>query len=205
VENSYQKLSDLKVSRWKLESIITSPNSINTMLCNISGVQTFEYTKIVGIENIEFGKNIIIDDFVFIYAKKKMKIGNHVHIASFSSITGGESLVMEDFSGLSSGVRIFTGSEDFVDWGFGNPTIDEKYRNVKRGSVHIGKFCVIGANSVILPGVTIGEGVSISAGSVISKDLEPWGVYVGNRRHKERNREGMLANYAKFLEEQIQQ
>lgn len=33
---------------------------------NIAGVTTFEYTKIIGIENIEFGKNIIIDDFVFI-------------------------------------------------------------------------------------------------------------------------------------------
>jgi galactoside O-acetyltransferase len=170
----------------------------------IPGVQTFEFTKIAGIENIEFGKNIIIDDFVFIYAKKKIKIGNYVHIAAFSSITGGESLVMEDFSGLSSGVRVFTGSEDFLEWGFGNPTIEEKYRNVQRSSVYIGKFCVIGANSVILPGVKIGEGVSVGAGSVVSKDLDPWGVYVGNRRYRDRNREGILANYARFLAEQVQ-
>ena len=33
----------------------------------IPGVTTFEFTKILGLENIEFGKNIIIDDFVFIY------------------------------------------------------------------------------------------------------------------------------------------
>ena len=46
---------------------------------NIPGVTIFEETKIVGIENIEFGQNIIIDDFVFIYAKKKIKIGNNVH------------------------------------------------------------------------------------------------------------------------------
>ncbi|MBW4463963.1 MAG: acyltransferase [Pegethrix bostrychoides GSE-TBD4-15B] len=174
------------------------------MKYDIPNVQTFEHTKIVGIENIEFGKDVIIDDFVFIYAKSKIRIGNYVHIASFSSITGGESLVMEDFSGLSSGVRIFTGSEDFSDWGFGNPTIDEKYRNVRRDSVYIGKFCVVGANSVILPGVTIGEGVSVSAGSVISKNLEPWGIYVGNRRYKNRNREGILATYTRFLEEQVQ-
>ena len=35
----------------------------------ISGVTTFEYTKIIGIENIEFGTDVLIDDFVLIYAK----------------------------------------------------------------------------------------------------------------------------------------
>lgn len=165
----------------------------------IPGVITFEYTKIVGLENIEFGSNIIIDDFVFIYAKKKIKIGSNVHIASFTSISGGESLIMEDFSGLSSGVRIVTGSDDFKEWGFGNPTIDEKYRNIKMAAIYLGKFCVVGANSVILPGVTLGEGTSVSAGSIVTKDLDPWGVYVGNRRVGERDKKGILNNYEKYL------
>lgn len=169
---------------------------------SIPGVTTFEYTKIVGLENIEFGDNIIIDDFVFIYAKKPIRIGNYIHISSFSSITGGESLFMEDFSGLSSGVRIFTATDDFNDWGFGNPTIDAKYRNVRRAPVHIGKFAIIGANSVVLPGVSIGEGTSVSAGSVITKDLGAWGVYIGNRRVSDRNEAGILSNYERFLNEQ---
>ena len=38
----------------------------------IPNVKTFEYTKIIGLENIEFGTNIIIDDFVLIYAKDKI-------------------------------------------------------------------------------------------------------------------------------------
>ncbi|MEH1933141.1 MAG: acyltransferase [Nostoc sp.] len=165
----------------------------------IPGVTTFEYTKIIGLENIEFGKNIIIDDFVFIYAKKRIKIGNNVHIASFTSITGGECFIMEDFSGLSSGVRIFTGSEDFQESGFGNPTIDEKYRNTRRAPIRIGKFCVIGANSVILPGVTLGEGATVGAGSVVTKNLEPWGIYIGNRKIGDRDKSGVLENYNKFL------
>ncbi|MCC5656896.1 acyltransferase [Nostoc sp. XA010] len=165
----------------------------------IPGVTTFEYTKIIGLENIEFGKNIIIDDFVFIYAKKRIKLGNNVHIASFASITGGECFTMEDFSALSSGVRIFTGSDDFKFWGFGNSTIAEKYRNTKRVSIHIGKFCVIGANSVILPGVTVGEGATVGAGSVVMKNLEPWGIYIGNRKIGDRDKSAVLENYNKFL------
>ena len=167
---------------------------------NIPNVQTFEYTKIIGLENIQFGKSIIIDDFVFIYARNKIKIGNNVHIASLTSITGGESFTMEDFSGLASGVRIVTGSDDFKDWGFGNPTINETFRNVRRAPVYIDKFCIIGANSVILPGVTVQEGATVAAGSVVTKDLEPWGIYIGNRKVGERNKKGVLANYQKYLE-----
>lgn len=170
---------------------------------SIKGVKTFEFTKIVGLENIEFGKNIIIDDFTLIYATSPMKIGNYVHIASFTSITGGAELIINDFVAISQGCRILLGSDDFVDWGFGNSTIDEKYRNTKREPVNIGKFCIIGANSVVLPGVTIGEGATVGAGSVVTKDLDPWGVYIGNKKLKERNKEGILENYHNFLEEQI--
>lgn len=166
---------------------------------NITGVKTFEYTKIIGLENIEFGKNIIIDDFVFIYAKKSIKIGNNVHIACFSSIIASEELEIEDFSAISHGCRILTSTDDFKDWGFGNSTLSEKYRNIKKAPIHIGRFCIIGANSVVLPGVTIGEGTTVGACSVVTKDLEPWGVYIGNKRVAERNKDGVLKNFEKFL------
>jgi len=167
----------------------------------IPGVTTYKYTKIIGMENISFGKNIIIDDFVFIYAKAKMHIGNYVHIASHSSITGGAEYRMEDFSGLSQGVRIITGTEDFLEWGFGNPTIPEKFRNVRREPIYIGRFVIVGANSVVLPGVIIGEGAMVGANSVVTKSLEPWGIYVGNKKVKERNKEDVLKTHSLFLKE----
>jgi len=169
---------------------------------DIENVKTFEFTKIIGLKNIKFGKNIIIDDFTLIYATAPMKIGNYVHIGSFTSITGGAELSLDDFVAISQGCRILTGTDDFVDWGFGNSTIEEKYRNTKRESVKIGKFCIVGANSVILPGVTIGEGTTVGAGSVVTKDLEPWGIYIGNKRIKERNKDKVLKNYHRFLKEE---
>lgn len=165
----------------------------------IPNVKTFEYTKIIGIENIEFGKNIIIDDYVLIYAKEKIKIGNFVHIASFTSISGGGELIMEDFSGLASGCRIVTGSDDFKDWGFGNPTVANEFRNSRIGKVSIGKFSIIGTNSIILADVNISEGVIVAANSLITKDLEPWGIYIGNKKVGMRNKEGVLKTYENFL------
>lgn len=46
--------------------------------------------------------------------------------------------------------------------------------------VHIGKNCWIGANAVIVPGVTIGDNTVIGAGSVVTKDIPPNVVAVGN-------------------------
>jgi len=165
---------------------------------NIPSVKTFEFTKIIGIENINFGTNIIIDDFVLIYAKEKVILGDFVHIACFSSITGGAALIVGSFTAISQGCRVLTSTDDFKDWGFGNSTIDDRFRNHFTAPVSIGKFCIVGANSVVLPGVSIGEGVTIGANSVVTRDLAPWGVYIGNKRIAERNRDGVLKNFEKF-------
>lgn len=47
------------------------------------------------------------------------------------------------------------------------------------GEVHIKKGAFIGMNSTVLPGVTIGEGAIVAAGSVVTKDVEPFSVYGG--------------------------
>lgn len=164
----------------------------------IPDVKTFEYTKIIGLENIDFGKYVIIDDFVLIYAKERIRIGNYVHIASFTSISGGGELVIGDLCAISSGCRIVTGTDDFKEHGFGNSTIANEFRNVQTGKISIGQFAIIGGNSVVLPGVTIGEGASVGAGSVVTKDLEPWGVYIGNRKIGERDKDVVMENYERF-------
>jgi acetyltransferase-like isoleucine patch superfamily enzyme len=45
--------------------------------------------------------------------------------------------------------------------------------------VRIGKYTWIGGNSTILPGVTVGEGAIIGAGSVVTHDIPPYSVAVG--------------------------
>jgi len=46
--------------------------------------------------------------------------------------------------------------------------------------IHIGKNCWIGAGTLILPGVTIGDNTVIGAGSVVTKDIPSSVVAVGN-------------------------
>lgn len=143
-------------------------------------VRIYPGAKILGCEHIHIGSNVIIDDFVLIYATAPLYIGSYVHIASFTSIAGGGEVVLEDFSGLSSGVRIICGSEDFLGGGLTNPTVPLHYRKVHRSFVRLGRHAIVGANSIILPGVTVGEGAAVGANSLVNKSLAPWGVYFGN-------------------------
>lgn len=136
--------------------------------------------KIVSPEVIAIGDSVIIDDFVFIMGGKSTQIGSFVHIASFTSITGGGELVMEDFTALSSGVRVFTGNEDYLGGCLTNSSVPYPYRLPTRSFVHVRKHSIIGTNTVILPGVVIGEGAAIGANSLVTKDCEPWKIYAGS-------------------------
>jgi len=136
--------------------------------------------KIVSPEMISIGDSVIIDDFVFIMGGAKTVIGSFVHIACFTSITGGGEFVIEDFAGLSGGIRVYTGNEDYLGGCLTNPTVPYPYRVPIRSFVHIKKHAIVGANSVILPGVVIGEGAVVGANSLVTKDCEPWMIYVGS-------------------------
>lgn len=48
------------------------------------------------------------------------------------------------------------------------------------GNIEIGKNVFIGAKAIVLPGINIGEGSVVGAGSVVTKDVEPWNVVGGN-------------------------
>ena len=165
-------------------------------------VKIFGFSKIIhnGL-NFKIDDFSQIDDFVFINAGKMCAIGKFTHISSFTSIIGGGEFILEDFSGLSAGCRIITGTDDFSGGFLSNPTIPAKYKNVILGKVHIMKHVIIGTNSIILPGVTVGEGATVGAGCVVNKDLEPWGIYIGSAAKKvgERDREGVLAREDQLL------
>jgi galactoside O-acetyltransferase len=144
--------------------------------------------KIIFPEKISIGNSVIIDDFVFIMGGTSTNIGSFVHIATHTSIVGGGELIIEDFAGISGGSRIYTGNDDYLGGSLTGPTVPEPYRIPIRSFLHIGRHAIIGANSVVLPGITIGDGVAIGANSLVNKDCEPWTIYVGSPARAIRNR-----------------
>ncbi len=163
-------------------------------------VKIYDLAKIVGPEHIEIGCHVIVDDFTLIMALDETKIGSYVHIGAFSSIMGGGRLTMGDFSGISAGARLFTGNDSYHGAGLTNPTVPNEFRAISRSFIHIGKHAIVGANSVVLPGVTIGEGAVVGANSLVKHDLEPWGIYAGSpaRRVGTRTKELVLEQERKL-------
>lgn len=74
---------------------------------------------------------------------------------------------------LTKGVKIFTHG--------GAGVARRKYPNYDVfGMVEVGDYCYIGTNSLIMPGVKIGNGSMVAAGSVVTKSVPPNMVVGGN-------------------------
>lgn len=139
--------------------------------------------------NIHLGNNVRIDDFCVLSAGPGgIYIGDNVHVAVYSSFIGAATITLSDFSGVSSRVCIYSSNEDYSGEALTNPTIPDKYKNVKHADVMLGRHVIVGSGCIILPGVTLHEGVAVGALSLVSQDCEAFGIYAGNpvRRIRER-------------------
>jgi acetyltransferase-like isoleucine patch superfamily enzyme len=84
--------------------------------------------------------------------------------------------VIEDDVLLGSGIHVYVDNHEFRNTSL--PIYCQGYS--KFSGVLIKKGSWIGANVIILPGVTIGENAVVAAGSVVTKDVEPRTVVGGN-------------------------
>ncbi len=150
---------------------------------------------------VSIGNHVAIDHGVYITTAAK--IGDYTHLSPYITVIGGEksNLVVNNFVTIAAGARIIAGSDSFLGYGFTSVTVPEKYRDkINFSTITIQKFAGIGTNAIIMPGVTIAEGCVIGANSLVTKDTEPWTIYVGSpaKPLKIRPKDKMLA-YAKEL------
>jgi acetyltransferase-like isoleucine patch superfamily enzyme len=157
-------------------------------------VTVYDCVRLLNPERISFGSHIIVDDFVLLQGGSGLCICDYVHIASFASLSGGGRCRIGNFAGIASGARLLTGTDLADGSGLLGPQIPAEFRAVDRPGLTVEDFVLIGANSVIHPGVVIGEGAVVGAGGVVLHDLEPWSINVGapTRQIRRRPREKML-------------
>lgn len=167
-----------------------------------TNVKISDKASIYNPELMEIGDNTRIDDFCVISGK--VVLGRNVHIAIFCNIGGGElGVTLEDFTGLAYGCHVISQSDDYSGRTLTNPTVPDKYKNETKSPVLIKRHSIVGTCSVILPGVTLEEGTSIGAMSMVAKSTEPWAVYFGipAKRLKARKRDLLELEQAYLREE----
>ncbi len=146
---------------------------IGNFLKNIRGFLFKKYTK-------NKSKNINIQ--IGASFSKDTILGNNSGIGERALIT--RNVVIGNDVMMGPDVKIYTVNHEFSNTKI--PMNKQGFRNSRR--VVIEDDVWIGANVIILPGVTIGKGSVLGAGCVISKDVEPYSIMVGNPARKVKSR-----------------
>lgn len=81
-----------------------------------------------------------------------------------------------DYTHITSGCRLLCHQRDLTGYCKGDNAADLGY---KTGEIHIGKGVMVGMETIIMPGVTIGDGAIIGAGSIVTRDIPAWTIATG--------------------------
>ncbi|SFM82850.1 acyltransferase [Marinobacter pelagius] len=121
----------------------------------------------------------------FVVILKGAKIGRGCNICAQTLIEG--DVVVGDRVTVKSGVQLWDGTrvEDDVFIGPNVTLTNDPYPRSKQYpdeffGIRICKGASVGANATILPGITIGEEAMVGAGAVVTEDVPPKAVVVGN-------------------------
>lgn len=165
-------------------------------------VKISDKASIYDADQIEIGDYSRVDDFCILSGK--ITLGKYNHITPMCLVAGGTpGITFEDFCTLAYGVKVFSQSDDYSGETLTNSLLPKKFKKEIFAPVFFGRHVIVGAGSVVFPGVTIEEGCSIGAMTLLTKSTESWGIYMGipAKRIKDRKKD-LLALEAKFLEEQ---
>ena len=110
-------------------------------------------------------------------------VGRFTSISKSSIISGNTKITIGSFNSIIGTCFVATGHDydRFTTYYIKSHLLNESKEEslYSKGEINIGNDVWIGTNSVILSNVTIGTGAVIGAGSVITHDLEPYGIYAG--------------------------
>jgi len=129
-------------------------------------------------------RNKIVSSFIIkcgkkIRVKSEADISPNIQVGDFSEI-GTRALIQSNveignYVIMGPDVKIYSRNHEFKDITIPIALQGKKYYQTK-----IGHDVWIGANVLILPGVTIGDHSIIGAGTVVTKDVPPYAIVVGN-------------------------
>jgi acetyltransferase-like isoleucine patch superfamily enzyme len=142
------------------------------------------------------GAGVVIEDTALVFHPDHVFVGDRVYVGHYAVLNGyhcgelhlgagtwvGQHVLLHGAGGLfvgaevgiGPGVRILTSHH--ADPGRDHPLMQGA---LTLAPVRIGDGCDLGCNAVILPGVTLGRGVQVGAGAVVTRDLPDYAVAMG--------------------------
>lgn len=103
---------------------------------------------------------------------KGVFIGDHVIVDENHA----DLITLEDHAHIASGTRLLCHQRDLSHYYVGDDYAKLGYR---LAPIHMKKGSLVGMESFVMPGVTIGEGAIVGAGSLVTKDVPAWTIATG--------------------------
>jgi acetyltransferase-like isoleucine patch superfamily enzyme len=136
--------------------------------------------RIYGANRLRLGDDIRIDAYsVISCGADGIVIGNRVHLGAFVFLAGAARIELGDFSGLSGRTSIYSSNDDYLGDALTGPTVPDELRKVTSAPVVVGRHAIVGAGSILLPGVTVGTGAAVGSLSLVNRDVDELAIVAG--------------------------
>jgi acetyltransferase-like isoleucine patch superfamily enzyme len=119
------------------------------------------------------GEDFYIERGVTIRSPEGLRVGNHSGIGALSVVTCGGGVTIGDNVMVGYGCRVMSANHKVLPVGQ-----NFRYAGHTTAPVHLKDGCWLGTNTIVLPGVTVGEGAVVAAGSLVTRDVADFS-YVG--------------------------
>jgi acetyltransferase-like isoleucine patch superfamily enzyme len=160
-----------------------------------------EDARLIGAQRIHVGSHVRIDAFCVLSAGRDgIQIGDRVHVAAHCFVAGAARIQLGDFSNISGRTSIYSSSDDFSGLHLTGPTVPDELRGVDSRPVRVQRHALVGAGTVVLPGVTIGEGAAVGAMSLVRTDVAPFTIVAGRPAREIGSRDRRLLELERRLE-----
>jgi len=120
------------------------------------------------------GDDLLLCEGLWVDYPGALDLGNHVSINRNATINAGGGVTIGDWVMLGPGVTIYSQNHDLSRADIPLALVEDV-----RVPVYIGEGAWLGANSMILAGVTVGGGAVVAAGAVVTKDVAPFTIVGG--------------------------
>jgi putative colanic acid biosynthesis acetyltransferase WcaF len=147
---------------------------INSYLIPVSAIKR----SILRLFGAKIGKSVVIKPKVNIKYPWRLKVGDYSWIGENVWIDNLDNVYIGENACISQGALLLCGNHDYKSENF----------DLITGPIHIGNKAWVGAKSIVAPGVKLGVGSILTAGSIASKDLDAGWIYRGNPAVKIRKR-----------------
>lgn len=157
--------------------------------------------SIYGAARMRIGDHVRIDDFCILSGT--ITIGSYVHISAYTALYGKSGIEIDDFVTISGRVMVYSENDDYSGEFMTNPMLPRDFTNVTGAPVSFKKHAIVAAGTIVLPGVTMGEGACAGAMSLIKSDIEPWMIYAGIPAVKIRERKRNILELERQFKKQL--